>query len=531
MKTIYKSKQFNKLSPLVTSVILASIFSAFYYLYFIIFQTRPSDFVLYSLILLTEFYVVATAVFTWWTIMFHDQEPLTSVLKVKNSLLKEYINTPIAVIITVYTEDLEIVEKAILSAKLMNFNPTVYVGDDSSRKEIAAMAKKYGAIYVSRDNRRHFKSGNLSNILKNIDVDFVAVFDVDHIPHPDFLTETLPYFSDANVAFVQTPQYYTNTNNVISKCAAGSQNIFYELIMPGKNSFNSAFCVGTNVIFRKAALDKTFEHKFHLAEHSEDILVSLKLHEAGWKSVYIPKVLARGLAPDDVIRYFKQQERWARGGFEIFLKSNPFFMSGLNPEQKLQYFFSSIHYFSGFVILFYLIIPILYLLFGIRPLNTTDDTQWMIHFFPFFISKFLLILYLMGRFDISLMSGSFALFPVYIKAFFKEVFRKDYNWIATNTAKNKNSTESVFDYLHWHIFFILLSIIAICVGFLTFKDKTDFIFASFWTLLNASILGHFVYSGIKESLQHKDLTEQLQIEVKEDDDLSVFSNYLTANEK
>jgi cellulose synthase/poly-beta-1,6-N-acetylglucosamine synthase-like glycosyltransferase len=38
----------------------------------------------------------------------------------------------------------------------------------------------------------------------------VAIFDCDHVPHADFLAKTVPYFADASVAFVQTPQYYKN---------------------------------------------------------------------------------------------------------------------------------------------------------------------------------------------------------------------------------------------------------------------------------------------------------------------------------
>ncbi len=409
----------------------------------------------------------------------------------------QFEDAKLAVIITVYTEPLHLVEKAILHAKLLEMSHQVYIGDDGNRPAIRQLAQKYGVHYYTREERKHSKSGNISNILKSIEADFVAVFDVDHHPSKNFLSETLPYFADNNVGFVQTPQFYTNTHNVISRCASGSQNIFYELIMPGKNSFNAAFCVGTNVIFRKKALDQTFEHKFYLADHSEDIWVALKLHESGWKSIYIPKVLAKGLAPDTVSRYFKQQERWARGGYEIFFKGNPLFSGKLNLEQKLQYFFSSIHYFSGFIILVYLLIPILFLLFGLSPMRASDDLEWFIHFAPFFLSKFALILYLMGQFEVSLISGSFALFPVYIKALFRELLGKQYKWVATNTAKVKNTQENVWDHLHWHVFFVALSFVAIAIGLMTFENKIEFIFASFWTTLNTAILLHFIFHAIK----------------------------------
>jgi cellulose synthase (UDP-forming) len=89
----------------------------------------------------------------------------------------------------------------------------------------------------------------------------------------------------------------------------------------GKNKFNAMFWVGTNAIFRKSAIDEiggVIEHS------SEDVLTAYKLHENGWKSIYFAEVLATGLAPDTLEAYYKQQERWAGGGFTLFFKQNPF---------------------------------------------------------------------------------------------------------------------------------------------------------------------------------------------------------------
>ena len=68
-------------------------------------------------------------------------------------------------------------------------------------------------------------------------------------------TRRVPFFADRHVAFVQTPQAYGNLNNLISRGAGYMQSVFYRFIQPGKNRFNAAFCVGTNVIFRRAAID------------------------------------------------------------------------------------------------------------------------------------------------------------------------------------------------------------------------------------------------------------------------------------
>ena len=99
------------------------------------------------------------------------------------------------------------------------------------------------------------------------------------------------------------------------------QTVFYRFIQPGRNHFNAAFCVGTNVVFRRAAVDDI--GGMYTDSKSEDVWTSLMLHERGWRSVYIPDVLAVGDAPETIEAYTKQQLRWATGGFEILLHAQP----------------------------------------------------------------------------------------------------------------------------------------------------------------------------------------------------------------
>ena len=140
-------------------------------------------------------------------------------------------------------------------------------------------------------------------------------------PKPEFLVETVPFFANANVAFVQTPQTYGNLVNLVSRGAGYMQAVFYKFVQPGRNHFNAAFCVGTNVIYRRAAMNDV--GGIYTDSKSEDVWTSLMLHERGWKTIYIPKTLAIGDAPETIEAYTKQQLRWATGGFEILLTPQP----------------------------------------------------------------------------------------------------------------------------------------------------------------------------------------------------------------
>lgn len=512
MKTMYRAQKTEWISPIASTLVVISILSGIYYLSYVLNPSNKEDFLLYIVTIIAEMYVVIIAIFTWWTILFH-QKPIDLTTYEKAKMLGFDIRElSAALVFSVHKEPLEIVENTISKAVKVRLASQIYVGDDGNRREVREICEKYNVIYITRKTNKFYKSGNLTNVLKYVEEEFVAFFDIDHMPKKIFLEETLPFFCEPKTAFVQTPQYYYNTSNLISKGASGSQNIFYELIMPGKNAFNSSICVGTNVVFRKKALDLSLNGGIYLKDHSEDIYTGMILHEDGWRSVYLPKVLAEGLAPDNLITYFKQQLRWARGGYSILLNRNPLMSKNLDIEQKLQYFFSSIHYLSGFVILFYLLLPVIFLLTGFRPFNSNDGVDWAIHFLPFFVSKFLLIIYLMSAFDVSLISSSIALFPIYIKAFFTEIFNSNYEWEVTNdetkkNTKTKKKEDSASDYLFWHYVVIILNIVSVIVGLLTIEDRPSAYVFSFWAITNTALLIHFVVGASEFKFNFKKNTQ------------------------
>src|SRR5690606_21510298 len=140
------------------------------------------------------------------------------------------------------------------------------------------------------------KAGNINNALRQTNGDIIVIFDADMIAKTDFLNKTIPHLADPTVAFVQTPQFYTNTqDNIIAASAWEQQEFFFGPIMQGKDKDNPAFICGINVAIRRTALDQVGG----MVEDNiaEDFLTSMKIHEQGWHSVYVPEVLATGLAP------------------------------------------------------------------------------------------------------------------------------------------------------------------------------------------------------------------------------------------
>src|SRR5439155_5041020 len=108
-------------------------------------------------------------------------------------------------------EELEVLHNTYRHVRNLNWpgELTVWVLDDSDRPEVRALARQHGFEYTVRENRGYLKkAGNLRHGYEQSSSDFIAIFDADFVPRPDFLFELVPYFQDASVGIVQSPQYF-----------------------------------------------------------------------------------------------------------------------------------------------------------------------------------------------------------------------------------------------------------------------------------------------------------------------------------
>lgn len=152
---------------------------------------------------------------------------------------------------------------------------------------------------------------------------------------------------------------------------------------------------------------------------TEDMNTAMRLHAAGWDSVYHDEVLAVGLAPDDLSSTFKQRLRWAQGTLQVLQTDNPLTRPGLGFWQRLQYFQTMYSYFSGFATLILLACPLVYFFAEVTPL-TTFKTDFLIHFVPAYVVNRLTFLAIAWGISASELwrseQYSTALFPLFIKS-------------------------------------------------------------------------------------------------------------------
>jgi cellulose synthase (UDP-forming) len=479
-----------------------------FYMIFLLNPAYRGDTWVWILVLFAEGITIVNALAMWWTILVYTPHPdPPEVYAWRRRLTTGDLQPSIDVFITVYGEPLEIVLVTIRAVRDMRVQHLTWVLDDGDSDELQTACAAEGVGYLRRKEHLHAKAGNINAALWRTRGEFVVIFDADHIPSPDFLLRALPHMQDSQVAWVQTPQAFPSARGLVAKGAAESQRIFYELVLPGRNYFNAVFCVGTNVIFRRVALEQI--HGMHTASNSEDIWTSIELHRRGWRSFFIPEVLARGLAPDSLLPFFKQQFRWAYGAFEVMLRGGLFRRRGLTVDQRLQYLLAGVNYLLSIAALILMCLPAAYLLFGLSPIRT-DTSTWLIHYAPFYLLIMLVTVLQLGGFKPSAIVTSIAAAPVHAKAFVMALFKRKVRWTVTNSGPaGLPGVELVLP----HIALLLLNAVAVAVGITMLPLRgTDIAAVGLsigWAVIYVLVLGRVVAEAviaprvIKERLERR----------------------------
>jgi cellulose synthase (UDP-forming) len=399
------------------------------------------------------------------------------------------------IFITVCGEPVEIVRQTALAAMNLDYpSSKVYLLNDGyvARKDnwedIENLARELGVGCITRTVPGGAKAGNINNGLRLTESPYFVVFDADHVPHASFLRKTIGYFTDSRMGFVQTPQFYKNQNtNAITKTAWKQQTLFFGPIMTGKNRHNAAFMCGTNMAIRRSAiLQAGGMCEFNIAE---DFLTSLFIHNKGWKSVYVPEVLAEGLAPEDFLSYYKQQFRWTRGSLEVIFKYNPLFKRGLKFSQKLQYLVSASYYLSGVVVLIDALLPLVFLFTGITAVVTSTMALALI-----FIPYMFLNLYTLQRtsnFTYSFEAISFSLgcFFLQIRALLAVLTNQKTSFAVTA----KHQVKGNFLYLAIpHMAYIFLTFVGSGVGFVREGLSASLLANLAWAMVNVIVFIPFI---------------------------------------
>ncbi len=207
----------------------------------------------------------------------------------------------------------------------------VQVLDDStdSCAEIAQQRCGYWANrginieFQHRENRKGFKAGALGEALRSATGRFIAVFDADFVPPPQFLKQTIHYLADPSIGMVQTRWDHLNrTDSILTRMQAIFLDGHFVVEHTARNrsscwiNFN-----GTAGLWRREAIETAggWQHD----TLTEDVDLSYRSQLAGWKFVYLPNVTCPAELPPEINAFKAQQHRWTKGSIQTARKLLP----------------------------------------------------------------------------------------------------------------------------------------------------------------------------------------------------------------
>jgi cellulose synthase/poly-beta-1,6-N-acetylglucosamine synthase-like glycosyltransferase len=231
-----------------------------------------------------------------------------------------------------------VIERLVEAVSRFDYSPElldVQVLDDSTdeTQDVARnCVERFAAqgmpiTYIHRSNREGYKAGALENGLKSSKSEFVAIFDADFVPSPDFLQRTIPYFMNpsggAGIGMVQTRWTYLNTDYSLLTQVETILLDGHFVVEHGARSRRGTFFNfnGTAGVWRRKAIEQAggWQHD----TLTEDTDLSYRAQLKGWKFLYLPHIECASELPVDMNGFKAQQARWAKGLMQTAKKILP----------------------------------------------------------------------------------------------------------------------------------------------------------------------------------------------------------------
>ena len=300
----------------------------------------------------------------------------------------------------------------------------IQVLDDSTDDTVVDTAQKIKVLqesgldiqHIRRENRQGFKAGALKEGLITAKGDFIAIFDADFLPDPDWLKKTVIYFKDEEIGVVQTRWGHINRDySTLTKIQAFALDAHFTLEQVGRNAkghfinFN-----GTAGIWRKECILDAGNWEGDTL--TEDLDLSYRAQLKNWKFKYLEDVETPAELPVVISAARSQQFRWNKGGAENFRKTVLSVVSAKNISFKTK-FHGVMHLLNSSMFLCVFIVSVLSIpTMYIKEIYPQFD--WVFSVLSFFVLS-TIILFICYWFTYkSIQGSSFDNFVDYIKIFF-----------------------------------------------------------------------------------------------------------------
>lgn len=184
----------------------------------------------------------------------------------------------------------------------------------------AAQATGLQIQVLHRDIRTGYKAGALEAGMQQDDAEFIAIFDADFIPRPDFLERVMPYLKAPEVGMVQTRWGHLNEgHNALTQAQALLLDGHFVIEHTARSRLGAwTHFNGTGGIWRRRCIEDGggWQHD----TLTEDLDLSYRAQMAGWRFIYLLNEVVPAELPEHISGLRSQQARWARGSVQTFRK-------------------------------------------------------------------------------------------------------------------------------------------------------------------------------------------------------------------
>lgn len=291
------------------------------------------------------------------------------------------------VFVPTYNEPEFIVKRTVMGCQAMEYpNKTVYILDDTRRPHIRELAEKLGCEYLTRPDNKHAKAGNLNHALPQTHGELVTIMDADFVPFKNFLTRTVGFFQQADVAMLQTPQDFYNPdhharNLGIDHLLPNDLACFFSFGQTTRDTCNSVVCCGTSYVVRRKALEDVGGYYTRCV--AEDSPTSTFMLTRGWNILYLGEKLSMGESTRNYSDFLKQRLRWLQGNLQIFYCADEVPIWGrLSLIQQSYWLSQLIGCFNPLFRAIFLLSPIISIYVGIAP-QVAPLSEALYYFLPY----------------------------------------------------------------------------------------------------------------------------------------------------
>ncbi len=200
-------------------------------------------------------------------------------------------------------------------------------------------ARGIDITYIHRTDRSGYKAGALEAGTKQARGEFLAVFEADFVPQPDFLQRTVHFFRDPGVGMVQARWDHLNRqHSLLTEVQSIMLDGHFVIEHTARHRSGRFFNFnGTAGIWRRKTIEEAggWQHD----TLTEDLDLSYRAQCRGWRFVYLKDVISPAEIPVELNAFKSQQHRWAKGSIQTARKLLPLILrSDLPFKVKMEAF-------------------------------------------------------------------------------------------------------------------------------------------------------------------------------------------------